>query len=150
MNLKIPPLVLLVLVGLFMRLAVSLLPSLDFVFPAIVMAGTVAVFSGVVVSLLGVYEFRKAKTTVDPRNPQNSVSLVDSGIYKFSRNPMYVGFFLILFGWCLFLANYASLPFLPLFVLYINAFQIKPEESFLSQNFGSVYTEYCSRVRRWV
>ncbi len=150
MNLKIPPLALLILVGLFMKLSSSLLPELDFAFPAKVVIGTAAVFLGVAVAFLGVYEFRKAKTTVDPRSPQKSESLVGSGIYKMSRNPMYVGFLLILFGWCLFLANYVALVFLPLFVLYINAFQIKPEESFLSQKFGSAYTEYCRRVRRWM
>ena len=150
MNLKIPPLALLILVGLFMMLSSSLLPALDFVFPPKLVMGVAAIFLGVVVARLGVYEFRKAKTTVDPRNPQKSESLVGSGIYKISRNPMYVGFFLMLFGWCLFLANYVALLFLPLFVLYINAFQIKPEESFLSQKFGSAYTDYCRRVRRWV
>lgn len=150
MNLKIPPLVLLILVGCLMKGMGSLLPSLEFEFPAIVIVGAAGMLSGVGVSLLGVYEFRKAKTTVDPRNPEKSESLVGVGVYSISRNPMYVGFLLILFGWWLLVANYAALPFLPLFVFYINTFQIKPEELFLTKKFGSAYTEYCSKVRRWV
>ncbi len=150
MELKVPPLVQLLLVGAGMLAISKLVPSLTFSIPAKIPIGILVVLFGVVVALLGVLEFRKAKTTLDPRYPQKSENLVVTGIYKISRNPMYLGFLLALFGWFVILANVAALLFLPVFVIYINHFQIKPEERFLLQKFGSDFSQYCSKVRRWV
>ena len=149
MNLKVPPMVFLLLVGILMKVVANLLPFQNFSLMMSSMIGTILAFFGIVISLLGVYEFRKAKTTVDPRNPHKSEFLVRAGIYKFSRNPMYLGFLIILFGWWVILENYLAFYFIPLFVLYMNLFQIKPEEMCLSQKFGEAYTEYCNEVRRW-
>ena len=149
MNLKVPPMVFLLLVGILMKVVANLLPFQNFSLMMSSMIGTILAFFGIVISLLGVYEFRKAKTTVDPRNPHKSEFLVRAGIYKFSRNPMYLGFLIILFGWWVILENYLEFYFIPLFVLYMNLFQIKPEEMCLSQKFGEAYTEYCNEVRRW-
>jgi len=141
--------VFLLLVGILMKVVANLLPFQNFSLMMSSMIGTILAFFGIVISLLGVYEFRKAKTTVDPRNPHKSEFLVRAGIYKFSRNPMYLGFLIILFGWWVILENYLAFYFIPLFVLYMNLFQIKPEEMCLSQKFGEAYTEYCNEVRRW-
>ena len=86
--------------------------------------------------LLGVYQFRKQGTTVDPRIPEQSASLVTSGVYQFSRNPMYVGMLLMLVGWGIYLGNIASFIMLPIFILYMNRFQIMPEETFMAEKFG--------------
>ncbi|HEV8366930.1 MAG TPA: isoprenylcysteine carboxylmethyltransferase family protein, partial [Pyrinomonadaceae bacterium] len=75
---------------------------------------------------------------------------VSTGVYRFTRNPMYLGLLLTLLGWAAFLSNPASLLFVPIFVLYINRFQIKPEEQVLSSLFGAEYMAYKSRVRRWL
>ena len=150
LELKIPPLLLVVLFAVVMWLLAQWLPFL--VLPLswrLLFAGTFAI-SGVTVALAGVLAFRKADTTVDPRVPQQSSSLVIRGIYRYSRNPMYVGFLLLLVAWALYLMNLAALALLPLFVWYINRFQITPEERFLLEKFGADYQAYCKNVRRWL
>lgn len=150
LELKIPPVVLVALFAFAMCVLAQVLSSL-FV-PAVWVKGLAVVFigSGAWVALLGVLAFRRAKTTVDPRVPQQSVSLVVSGIYRYSRNPMYLGFLLWLIGLACYLLNIAAFALLPLFVWYMNRFQIKPEERFLQQKFGAEYQAYCERVRRWL
>jgi protein-S-isoprenylcysteine O-methyltransferase Ste14 len=105
---------------------------------------------GQCISVGGMVSFRRAKTTINPFNPTAASSLVTSGVYRFTRNPMYVGLLLTLFAWAVFLSSLPSVAFLPLFVLYINQFQIKPEERVLSSLFGSEYVAYQKRVRRWI
>lgn len=105
---------------------------------------------GVIVALLGVLEFRRANTTADPRFPDKSSRLVVSGVYRISRNPMYLGFLLVLFGWALYLMNYLAFLLLPLFVAYMNRFQIQPEERYMNQKFGDEFEAYAARVRRWI
>ena len=68
----------------------------------------------------------------------------------YSRNPMYLGFLLLLLALACYLMNVAAMALLPLFVLYMNRFQIAPEERFLLQKFGAEYQAYCERVRRWL
>ena len=77
-------------------------------------------------------------------------NMVTSGIYRFSRNPMYLGFFLALAGWATYLSHLLAFALLPLFVLYINRFQILPEERALSDKFPQEYTAYKGSVRRWL
>jgi protein-S-isoprenylcysteine O-methyltransferase Ste14 len=105
---------------------------------------------GILLILAGVYAFQKAKTTVNPTKPAAASSVVTSGVYRLSRNPMYVGFLLALIGWATFLSH--TLPFLllPAFVAYMNRFQISPEERALSAKFGDEYETYKQAVRRWL
>lgn len=150
LELKIPPLVLVALFALAMWLLTLVVPAVTL--PAVwhlVSAGIFAI-SGAGVALAGVLAFRKANTTVDPRVPQQSSSLVIRGIYRYSRNPMYLGFLLLLLALACYLMNVAAMTLLPLFVLYMNRFQIAPEERFLLQKFGAEYQAYCERVRRWL
>jgi protein-S-isoprenylcysteine O-methyltransferase Ste14 len=108
------------------------------------------VLLGVLICLSGVVSFRRAKTTVNPMKPDSTSSLVVSGIYRYTRNPMYVGFALVLFGWAAFLSSVAALAFGPVFIVYMNRFQIQPEERMLSSLFPHEYPAYRARVRRWV
>lgn len=94
--------------------------------------------------------FLEAQTTVNPMKPSSASVLVTSGAYGHSRNPMYLGMFLILVGWALFLANVLAFLVLPAFILYMNQFQIKPEERALTALFGQEFLEYESRVHRWI
>jgi protein-S-isoprenylcysteine O-methyltransferase Ste14 len=94
--------------------------------------------------------FRRVKTTVNPTKPDATSSLVVSGIYKYTRNPMYVGFVLVLLGWAAFLSNLAALALVPVFIVYKNRFQIQPEERVLSSLFPHEYPTYRAKVRRWV
>lgn len=98
----------------------------------------------------GLISFRRAQTTVDPMKPEAASSLVRSGVYRFSRNPMYVGLVLLLLALLIFLTSPLSIIGIIGFVLYINEFQIKPEEQALMKKFGRKFTEYQSKVRRWI
>ncbi|MBU2112947.1 MAG: isoprenylcysteine carboxylmethyltransferase family protein [Gammaproteobacteria bacterium] len=150
LELKIPPLLLVVLFALAMWLFAQRVPPLVLPFSwRLVLAGIFAA-AGIAVALSGVMAFRRANTTVDPRVPQQSSSLVIRGIYRYSRNPMYVGFLLLLMAWAFYLTSAAALALLPLFVLYMNRFQIVPEERFLLQKFGADYHAYTKQVRRWL
>jgi protein-S-isoprenylcysteine O-methyltransferase Ste14 len=102
------------------------------------------------ISLAGTIAFRRAKTTVNPMRPENASSLVCSGIYKITRNPMYVGLLFVLVAWGIFLSSVWALIGPLCFLLYINRFQIEPEERVLSNMFGESYIKYKSRVRRWL
>jgi protein-S-isoprenylcysteine O-methyltransferase Ste14 len=113
-------------------------------------AGVILIVVGLgVVQLAGV-SFRRARTTVDPTKPGAASVLVVSGLYHFSRNPMYLGMALVLFGWAFFLLNALSIAFVALFVFYIDRFQIVPEERALSALFGTEYDSYRAGVRRWL
>lgn len=106
--------------------------------------------AGLAFDVLGVWTFWRWKTTVNPMRPANASTLVDSGIYRFTRNPMYVGMALLLTAWAVQLG--ALWPFAGpvLFIAYIQRFQIVPEERALAARFGSAYTDYQQRVRRWL
>jgi protein-S-isoprenylcysteine O-methyltransferase Ste14 len=150
LDLKIPPVAVALLTGAAMWLVASALPSLAFPLPYKQVAAGVLAVAGGVVAGLGVVSFRRARTTVNPIRPQAASSLVTTGIYRFSRNPMYLGILMILAGVAVLLANAAALVLLPVFVVYMNLFQITPEERALSATFGPDFTAYKQRVRRWV
>jgi protein-S-isoprenylcysteine O-methyltransferase Ste14 len=102
------------------------------------------------ISISGMVSFRRAKTTVNPMKPSAASSLVTNGVYGFTRNPMYLGLSITLMGWAVFLSNPLALLAVPLFVLYINRFQINPEERVLSALFGAEYAAYKEKVGRWL
>lgn len=101
-------------------------------------------------ALAGVYCFRRAHTTVDPLHPDKASRLVTGGIYRVSRNPMYLGFALLLLAWAVFLASPWMLLGVPAFMLYIGRFQIQPEEWALESLFGQEFRDYRAQVRRWL
>ncbi|ELN6931386.1 isoprenylcysteine carboxylmethyltransferase family protein [Vibrio navarrensis] len=103
-----------------------------------------------VVGIAGVREFRKAKTTVNPVKPETASTVVASGIFAYSRNPMYLALLLLLLSYACWLQNAITFAFAPLFVLYMNRFQIQPEERALEKRFGSAYLQYKQKVRRWI
>jgi protein-S-isoprenylcysteine O-methyltransferase Ste14 len=105
---------------------------------------------GLAIALSAVAWFRRARTTVNPLAPETVSSLVTSGIYRVTRNPMYLGLLFALLAWAVLLANPIALIFLPLFVLYMNRFQIGPEETALEARFGSEFLSYKAGVRRWL
>lgn len=105
---------------------------------------------GQAISIGGMRSFRKAKTTMNPFKPDTASALVSDGMYRFTRNPMYLGLLVTLLGRAAFLRQPLVLVFLPFFVLYITRFQIKPEERVLSSRFGDDYADYMAKVRRWL
>ncbi len=150
LELKIPPPLLMILVGGGMwALAKRTLPI---EYPTWIRVGFALLLAliGVALSAIGSRTFRRAKTTVNPMKPQTASTLVCAGIYRFTRNPMYVGLCFLLAGWVVFLASPWTILGLLFFVLYITRFQVIPEERVLSQKFGAEYESYRARVRRWL
>jgi protein-S-isoprenylcysteine O-methyltransferase Ste14 len=150
LELKIPPPAALVVIAGAMWVVSLAGPSLGLRDPIrIVVAGAIALV-GASINLFSVISFRRAKTTINPMKPENTSVLVTSGAYSFSRNPMYVGLLFVLVAWAVFLSSAWALAGPLLFVLYINRFQIAPEERVLAATFGTAYLAYKSSVRRWL
>jgi protein-S-isoprenylcysteine O-methyltransferase Ste14 len=150
LELKVPPLALVFLMAAFMWLATWAVPTFGFELPARTLFSVSVAVAGTVIGGLGFASFIRAKTTVNPMKPDSSSSLVVSGIYRFTRNPMYLGFLLGLLGWAIFLSNALAFFLLPAFIVYMNRFQIEPEEKALARLFGEQFVAYRSRVRRWL
>lgn len=150
MALKIPPLLLLGIVALLMWCVAHLLPSASLpLVPWLVLWLSMALV-GAAFAVAGVLAFRRANTTVDPRTPDSSSALVSNGVYRVSRNPMYVGFVFFLAAWAVAIDGLYGLVMLPLFILYMNRYQIAPEERMLESLFGDKYRSYKAQVRRWL
>ena len=150
LELKVPPLALVLLAGGLMWWIAWAAPAFAFAFPARLICAVGAVVIGIAVAGMGIVSFRRAKTTVNPMKPDSSSALVVTGIYRLTRNPMYLGFLWILLGWGIFLSNTLAFLVLPGFVLYMNRFQIEPEERALTRLFGQAFVTYAKQVRRWI
>ena len=98
----------------------------------------------------GLWAFKKAKTTFSPMRPDRSATVVQTGVYRITRNPMYLGLVFILLGLALYLASPWALLGPLAFAAYITRFQILPEERVLTARFGAAYTDYRAKVRRWL
>ncbi len=105
---------------------------------------------GVGFDLLGLMAFRASRTTINPLKPERSSVLVTGGVYRVTRNPMYVGLALLLCAWAVYLSALLPLAGPLVFVLYITRFQIQPEERVLKRIFGEAFSNYAARVRRWL
>ena len=150
LELKIPPPAVAVLIAGAMWTISLVLPLLEA--PAFIRVATAVIvaLAGFGISIAGVISFRRARTTINPMKPETTSSLVCSGIYGVTRNPMYVGVLFVLVAWAVFLSSAWALLGPLVFVLYMNRLQIAPEERVLSDMFGTDYAAYKSRVRRWL
>ncbi len=106
--------------------------------------------AGVVLMAAAVASFVAARTTINPLKPSRASRLVTGGVFRFSRNPIYLGDLLILAAVAVWLGQIGNVALLAVFVWYIDRFQIRPEERALSTLFGAEYAAYCARVRRWL
>ncbi|MBN2730853.1 MAG: isoprenylcysteine carboxylmethyltransferase family protein [Balneolaceae bacterium] len=150
LELKIPPGLLLLSFIAFIWVISTALPRFNLsAFGHYILLFTFA-GAGLFISLTGVNSFRKADTTVNPLEPQRASFLVRSGIYKYTRNPMYLGFVFILSGWAFFRGSFYSLAIVAVFIFYMNRYQIKPEERELESIFGEQYVRYKKDVPRWL
>ncbi|MCW5517100.1 methyltransferase family protein [Muriicola sp. Z0-33] len=149
MKLKIPPALVLLCFALLMYLLAKFLPvgNFDFFGRRYLIMALFAM--AVIILLISFYQFYRAKTTIDPGSPSKASKLLTNGIYKFSRNPIYLAMLLILLAFGLKLGNAFNSLTAALFVAYMNRFQILPEEEVLSSLFGKEYQYYCAQVRRW-
>ena len=112
-------------------------------------AGALLIAAGVMVAVLGVLEFRRAGTTVNPMSPERASNVVTSGVYRWSRNPMYLGMASVLAGLALAVGSATGLLVTAGFCAYLSRFQIAPEERRLLEAFGEPYARYLRQVRRW-
>ena len=107
-------------------------------------------FIGIFILIIPVYKFVKSKTTIDPIKFKKVNNLVTSGIYKYSRNPMYLGLLMVIISTSIFYLTIFSITTPFIFYFWINRFQIKREEIFLTKKFGQKYISYKSKTRKWI
>ena len=150
LELKLPPVAQVIITAAAMVGVSKVAPALKFSFSGstalAVGLGVIGLSSGI----MGVIQFKKAQTTANPQALEQVSSLVTSGVYRYSRNPMYVGLVLILLGWAFYLSHFLAFVLLPIFILYMTRFQIQPEEQMMARKFGKTYQAYVLRVRRWI
>lgn len=150
LELRVPPLAVVALAALAIWLLRDLGPGL---LPERAWRRAVATLlavAGLGTALAGLAHFRRARTTVNPRQPGQAARIVTSGIYRRSRNPMYLGMLLVLAACVAGFGSAASLLVLPAFVAWLTRFQIRPEERALSARFPDEFAAYCREVRRWL
>ena len=150
LELRIPPLMLVALFAAAIGAASVWMPLVRVPVPGHRALAVVLVLAGLGAALAGVLAFRRARTTVNPMAPQRATAVVRTGLYRLSRNPMYLGLALALLGlaaWGSALTGYALVA---AFCGYLTRFQIKPEERALLQRFGPEFADYMSQVRRWI
>ncbi|MDC0609697.1 isoprenylcysteine carboxylmethyltransferase family protein [Vibrio sp.] len=150
MELKIPPVIVFIIAVLAIY-GIGLFDASLSLFDTLSLWCAIAFFimSGIF-GCLGVLSFKLSSTTVNPMEPEKASQIVSSGIFRLSRNPMYLGLLFLLISYCFFLQTAFAFLVCVLFVLYMNRFQIYPEERVLEAKFGQDYQQYKSRVRRWI
>ena len=146
--LKIPPpllVLILVIANYFSSKKIDLihLPNQD-------LTSILILLIGILILINPIFKFIKSKTTIDPIKFKKVNKLITSGIYKYSRNPMYLGLLIIVIATSIFYLNIFSITTPILFYCWINRFQIKREEVFLKEKFGNEYVLYMTKTRRWI
>lgn len=150
LELKIPPLLVAAISALFMWLLANFAPLVLINFAGQLVIAILLAIVGAQVAIAGARACYDRQTTVNPLKPDESSTLITDGVFKVSRNPIYLGFLLALIGFAVWLGALTAALVLPMFVWYMNQFQIKPEERSLAQQFADQFTQYASRTRRWV
>lgn len=145
---RIPPPVVMLVFALLAWACTTVVPWGLFTLPVREAIVAIIAVSGVLLNALPKILFGRAGTTVNPLHPERSSRLVTSGIYRYTRNPMYLGQTLVLLAWCLWWQHPLSLLAVPAFVLYITRFQILPEERQLSLQFAEAFQQFRTRTRR--
>lgn len=150
LELRIPPLPLATGVAAAIAAASAFMPWANLAFPGHRVLAMAALVLGTGIAALGVLQFRRAHTTVNPTRPARARTVVNTGVYRFSRNPMYLGMALTLLGLAAWRSSLPGYLAVALFVAYMTRFQIRPEERALLAKFGDDFAAYQARVRRWI
>ncbi|MBV1843509.1 methyltransferase family protein [Photobacterium ganghwense] len=149
MYLRLPPPLVLLLSVFGMYLLAQLMPLYEFHFAGQRMLMLMFCLAGTLIGLAAVMSFARAKTTVNPHKPAKTSALVTTGIYRISRNPMYLALLCLLMAAFIYFSALSAVLMIGVFVMYMNHFQIAQEETVLKAMFGDRYEKYCHRVRRW-
>ena len=147
---RVPPVLLTAAFALLMWITSTVTPSVDIPLPARAILALPLAAAGLAVTTLAVKGFREQRTSVNPLDLTRPSAVVTTGVYRVSRNPMYLAMLLGLLALGCLLSNPISMGIAVLFVPTITRLQIIPEERVLSDRFGSAYTTYCATVRRWI
>lgn len=147
---RIPPPVYALTAAFLMWLLNAYLPLVHLPYGSLNKLGLVLIVLALLADIWSLLLFFRAHTTPNPMKPQNSSQLVTTGLYRYTRNPMYVGMLVMLLGWAIYIGSLSPFFILPLFVWVINTQQILPEEKFLTEKFGASYRAYIQSVPRWL
>ncbi len=150
LELKIPPPVYALSLGIVMWLLNQYFPLVRFIESPWNKIGMAIIAIAIVLDSSSLFLFLKKRTTINPMKPTNTEGLVTAGLYKITRNPMYVGLLVILFGYAIWLGSLTPFLILPVFYWLITSMQIKPEERILEKKFGEEYLDYKNKVKRWL
>jgi protein-S-isoprenylcysteine O-methyltransferase Ste14 len=150
MQLRVPPPLIVVAGALSAWGAAHAWPAATLLLPGQRSLGAAMIVAGAIANVAPKLHFRRAGTTVNPLHPRRASALVQSGLHRYSRNPMYLGHALMLLGWMLCLGHPAAGVSLAFYLRYIDRVQIPREEAALRERFSTDYAEYCRRVRRWL
>lgn len=150
LELKLPPLALFAACVAGVAVLAYAWPWADFEVPGRRIVGAAVGIVGLCIAVAGVVQFRRAGTTVNPLSPGNARSVVTTGVFGWTRNPMYLGMAAALVGLSVWLGTWLGLLLAAAFCAYLTRFQIVPEERALLELFGGPYARYCSQVRRWI
>ena len=148
MSNKIPPPIVTLFFGLCIYLSRPYFP--EFSFSILNSLSTISFVLGITVFVTAVSSFKRQNTTVNPISIEKASSLVVNGVFKYSRNPMYLGMLFILLGLTFKFNLIGGLLFTSLFMIFISKFQIKPEEAAMEKLFDQEWKDYIKNVRRWL
>lgn len=150
LELKIPPPFIMLICAILVFLLKNIEPFLPLDLKSRSIIGGIFIITGICCDLTAAISFQKVKTTINPWTPNHTSSFVHKGIYKITRNPMYLGLCLVLTGWIFINHSMFGFLFIPFFVKYVETFQIKPEERIMEAKFGQEYLDYKAKTRRWL
>jgi|TARA_X000001036_G_scaffold106896_1_gene99967 protein-S-isoprenylcysteine O-methyltransferase Ste14 len=148
METKIPPPVVTLIFGFAIYLSRKIFPEIEIQYASFF--GMFLLLLGFFILISAVKLFRNDKTTVNPLSPEQATKLVTNGIFKISRNPMYLGMAVILASVAVFFNIIGGIIFMALFCLYITKFQIIPEEKAMKELFAQDFEQYMKATRRWI
>ncbi len=146
---RIPPPLLALLAALAMRWLAGSMPVARLVSGELRWLGAFVAVLAATMMVSAALQFRRVRTTVNPMKPDTTTALVTSGVFAYSRNPMYLGLALILAGWAFWLGALTPWLVLPLFTTAITALQVLPEERALARLFGRDFAAYRRTTDRW-
>ncbi len=150
MKLLIPPPVYALMIAALMWLLNRYIPGAQLISAPWNKAGLLVILVAIMSDFWSIRLFLKKHTTANPMKPQNTTGLITTGLYKISRNPMYMGLLTVLAGYAIYLGSLTPFLGLPVYYFIVTEMQIKPEEAILEDKFGQEYLDYKSKVRRWL
>jgi protein-S-isoprenylcysteine O-methyltransferase Ste14 len=151
LELRVPPVIVLFVGAIGIWALDQLVPAARFAYVGLRPAAVGILLVGLGIAARGVIVFARHRTTVHPSHPDRASAVVTGDVFSRTRNPMYVGLTLALLSFAVWRGSLAgAVIVVPLFVIYMTEFQIKPEERALTEKFGAPYVAYLQTVRRWL